>query len=603
MVVSREVIRFLRWTGGVTRKFFIAKPWDTLFVIVASVTKGILSLLVFMVPLKVIMLAASPGIPRYFPFISPADKSLWIALLAIGAVGIYVSVQVLGPIIDRWSLRAGTELLKEANDLPVHSRDTSQAQRVFSAFTGIVASMLFLLATSLILLWVNAPLLVWLIVSTGVFCFVSSVLVAGETLPRPPLKNWVIERYRSYIGIWEALTFFGSFGVILWPLLQSSASGGNVLLALVSFILVRQMISELGGSISKAVSLVQQRPMFDALLYRHHTKVRLTNESKSLLFRELFARNSRNRLFAENISHDLGEKKSITITSHWVDPTPPQVKQFLVEATSANDNESSQHLEARVHGSETSFQFDHAEFLFQHIPRRLLRAPELFGRIDHHDFKVSFQLLGTSQQLAANEWKLMFPILAQDLFGLVPPKTLVRSYRDTHPMLGDRLTDKFCRRIEVAFDSDADADLFDAWLSSLPQIRHLLERQPVALINPDLTVSNVVCNGSDDWLIMYWGRWRLEPVGAAVLLQGLANQATSIIESLRIKRSDLKKAEWANDLEIAALCLQIEQAINSDRAKQALTLIGKTLEQFQVYSSRKVNVTRNQSHKLKSITR
>ena len=601
MVVSQEVIRFLRWTGGVTRKFFIATPWDTSFVIIASVTKGILSLLAFMVPIKVIMLAASPGVPRYFPFVNPADKSLWIVLLAIGAVGIYVLIQLLSPIIDRWSLRAGKELLRGANDLPVHSRDTSQAQRVFSAFTGISASLLFLLATSLILLWVNAPMLAWLIVSTGVLYIVSSALLAGESLPRPPQKNWVIERYRSYIGTWEALTFFGSFAVILWPFLQSSGGGGNVFLALISFILVRRMISELGGIIKKAVSLVQQRPMFDALLYRHHTKVRLTDESKSLLFRELFALDSRNRLFAEMISHDLGKETSIA--SRWVDPTPPQIKHFLIEATSTDDKMVRQHLEARVHGPDTNFQFEHAEFLFLHIPRRLLRAPEFYGRIDHHEFKISLQLSGTGQQPPASQWRDVFPILAQDILSLAPPKALVRSYRDTHPMLGDRLTDKFCRRIEVALDSEADTELFAAWLSSLPQIQNFLQSQPVALINPDLTLSNVVCDGSAGWLIMYWGRWRLEPVGAAVLLQGIAGQAASITESLGLKRPDLKSAQWANDLEIAALCLQIEQAINSDRAKQALTLIGKTLEQFQVHSSRKVYVTRNQPHELESITR
>jgi hypothetical protein len=96
--------------------------------------------------------------------------------------------------------------------------------------------------------------------------------------------------------------------------------------------------------------------------------------------------------------------------------------------------------------------------------------------------------------------------------------------------------------------------------------------QPLALHNPDLNRANVVRAG-EGHLIMAWGRWVLEPLGAAMLLSGASGQGAQHLEALRPLRADLRERAWDGDLRLAALCQQLEQQINRENYKAALGMI------------------------------
>ena len=573
MTVHKQITEFLRWNAGVIRKSTSAKPWATWFVIVASATRGILSLLAFMVPLKVILLAASPTIPGYLPFIDPSYKTEWIILLATGAVLVYVLMRSLGPIINYFSLLVGTDILRLANDLPLHSADRKQAQKLFSNATAIFASLIFLIITNLTLYIINFKLAVALSGCLLILYLVSEISLRGDDVPMSKFKSWIIENIRDYISFWEGVSFFVAFGVILLPFLTKNQ--GHIFSALVSFILVRQMISETSGVIIKSIMLNRERPTLDALLYRNRTVNRLKDGSINRVFRVLFNQKSRDQMFLKAFESKISSP--LIVQSRWVDPAPPQVKRFIVSVSSRDPELLTQYFEAQIHAADTRFQAEHAEFLFRHIPPRLVNAPENVAKIDYHGYAVRLFTAGSGQHVNSVNWKSLLPILAEKTFAVIPPKRLVLSYQHTHSMLGDRLSNDFCKRIEAAIDSDADATLFNRWLSALPGIQILLKDQPIALVNPDLNASNVLQVGPDNWLIMYWGKWRFEPIGSAIVLQGLINQAPLFIESLKLERLDLVKRQWAYDLEIAGICQQIEQAIINERARQALSLIEKVL--------------------------
>lgn len=576
MLIGQEVQRFARWTLGVSRKFLRIKPGVTIAVVVTTATRGVLQLLAFMVPLKVILLAASPGVPSYFPFIDPADKALWISVLAGGAIGIYITVQLLGPAIERWSLSAGQDLLRQANDLPVALRDKERIQRVFGDFTAILAAFLFLCATTTVLLWISPALIIWLFLAILVLFFLSVFVMRGDSLPAPPLKSWVTEKYRDYLGVWEALTFFGAFGIILWPFLDGSA--GSVFLALVSFILVRRMVIELGGIIRRGVNLTQQRASIDALLYKRHVAVGSGDNAKSRLFRELFARESRNRIFTDMLA--LQVSGPILIDSVWQDPVPPQVKHFRLKNTPV-DPDAGYQFDARVYGPDTQFQVEHASFLFRFIPYSSVKALPCVAQNSENGFLISILQVECGHCVTDADWKDLKPRLAKDVMSVTPPQSLVKSYRNTHAMLDQRLSVDLFARLEAAIDTERDALLLERWRDRLPAIQQWLQQQPIALVNPDLVASNVLKVREDEWCITYWGRWRLEPLGAAVFQAGLMGGANSLVAALTGNRQDLVDRVWKGDLEIAAICQQLEGAVNGDRAKQAFNLMEKALVVFE----------------------
>lgn len=576
MLIGQEVQRFARWTLGVSRKLLRIKPWMTIAAVVATASRGVLQLLAFMVPLKVILLAASPGVPSYFPFIDPSDKALWISVLAGGAIGIYITVQLLGPAIERLLLSAGQDLLRQANDLPVASRDKEQILRVFGDFISILAALLFLGAATTVLLWISPALIIWLFIAIMVLFFLSVLVMKGDSLPAPPLKSWVTEKYRDYVGVWEALTFFGAFGIILWPFLNGSA--GSVFLALVSFILVRRMVTELGGIIRRGVNLTQQRASIDALLYKRHVAVSSGDNAKSRLFRELFARESRNRIFADMLA--LQVSGPILIDSIWQDPVPPQVKHFRLKNALAN-TDSGYQFDARVYGPDTQFQAEHASFLFRFIPYSSVKALPCVAQINENGFLISILQLEYGHCVTDADWKDLKPRLEQDVMSVIPPQSLVKSYRNTHAMLDQRLSVDLFARLEAAIDTERDALLLERWRDRLPAIQQWLQQQPIALVNPDLVASNVLKVSEDEWCITYWGRWRLEPLGAAIAQFGLVKSDNDLIAQIAQKRKDLTSRLWVNDIELAATCHTVYTAVTNGKFKKAFDFMAIALSQYE----------------------
>lgn len=573
----RRLWIFVRWTLGVTRKFVSLKPWMTVGVVMATASKGVLQLVAFMVPLKVILLAASPDVPTYFPFIDPSYKETWVGLLAIGAVCIYVTVQLLSPVIQNWSARAGSALVMKANDLPVSARDIQKVQKIFSDFTSVLASLLFLITTTLILALVDPFLLYWLVFSLVILYWVSARILRGSVVPLPPLKAKFIEKRNDFIGLWESLTFFGAFAVILWPFIHNV--DGNVFFALVSFILVRRLLSEVSKTILRSVALLEQREAIDALLYRSHVYTTSRIDPKSLLFRELFAPDSRNRIFSDALTPYL--KGRTLFTSRWQDPVPREVKHFFIKEVQKYQSDAIQYdaiqFDVRVYGSDSQFRIRHADFLFQHISKQTLMAPERVVEFACHDYTINIHATNGALLVPVKQWELLRPVLVKKILSIVVPGSLLRSYKSTHALLFQRLTEGLFARLDAAVNSDDDAALLREWRIALPTINNVLQQQPVALINPDLMISNVLQSSDGQSIVLYWGGWRVEPIGAALEQLGFGWQGEDIIDYLKLKRPDLTVHNWNGNLELASLCQQIETLIKRDHTRQAFSLMQRVL--------------------------
>ena len=576
MNLLTETYRFARWTAGVTRRFLRVRPWSTVAVTLASAVDGVLQLLAFLVPLKIILLAASPGIPRYFPFIDPAHKVPWIIGLCIGAVGAYLTSLLLNTLSDRWSRSAGRDVLRGANDLAVHAQEEAQVQKAFTDFTSVLASILFLGAAGLVLTWANLDLTIFLVVMIGLLAVVSAVILAGNEQPPSRLKAWVMEKSGQYLGFWRVITFFGALGVIIHPFL--TGQGGNIFLAIIGFIMLRQMLGNITGAISKATGLVRRRPGSDALIYRSQQVADGGREDRFHTFRALFAPGQRDPMIAEALEPVLGD--GVAVRTRYADPVPAAVKRFDVEVMDGAADLP--RFEVRVFPANCQDQVANANFLFRYVPRERLHAPPARAQFDYHGYTFVIQEAGNGERCQAGKnWPPVQEPLIGGMLSIVPPAKLVRSYRHTRRMLPDRLTQTFCERLWIGVDSEQEAQSLAAFLASREDITRMLRRQPIALCNPEITPPNVI-NAPDQPLVMAWGKWSLEPIGAAMARHGWGGaKAGEHLQSLKQYRGDLAARDWAGDLQLGAQCHTLEQAIIGERYKaglQAATEILRTLE-------------------------
>src|SRR5690606_9456503 len=96
MNLFRQTADFLSWFCRIIGRFVRVKRATTLTVVAAAVLSRVTNMLAFLLPLKIVLLAGSDGVPRYFQVIGSIDqKGPWILGLSIGAIACYAATLLL----------------------------------------------------------------------------------------------------------------------------------------------------------------------------------------------------------------------------------------------------------------------------------------------------------------------------------------------------------------------------------------------------------------------------------------------------------------------------------------------------------------------------
>ncbi len=137
MNLFHQTVSFIKWFSRVMAAFFRARPITTFFVIGAEASAAMTRILSLLLPLKVILLAGSTSVPRYFPFIDQASKNLWIMALSVLAVAFYFLTLMLDAMVSRMSGDAGREILYKANELNILTNQEQTVKGYYAAFCEI----------------------------------------------------------------------------------------------------------------------------------------------------------------------------------------------------------------------------------------------------------------------------------------------------------------------------------------------------------------------------------------------------------------------------------------------------------------------------------
>jgi hypothetical protein len=584
MNLLREHNQFWFWTARIIRQFMRVRPGATALVIASTGIASVTKLLALFMPLKVILLAGSPGVPRYFPFIAPDQKIHWIIGLTIGAFIAYGLTLALEAVAARWSRDAGREILQGANQMSLHAMQEEQVKQAFGDFSGVIAAVLFATLGALLLAWINPALLVFLVTALLALFALTTWVLRGDAVPPPAIKAWVEKHTSPYLSLLSSLTFLGGFLVILAPFVLGE--GGNTLLALLGIILTRQMLSSLKRMTKDAISLQATRNRIDAFVFRRVNLRDDEQKAAAATLHSVFAKNRRQLRSRDELNQAMPPKGELKV--YWADSSLSGAKTLhLVEHDT--HGHPTRRFQQQIFPPRQADQLDNETFLFQHVARERLKAPEVYGRFEEADFRCQICAYGDGAPVGAKEWPEIRNTLLDQVWSYVPTKNLVRSYRNSRPLLYERLTPALSKRLEIATDSPEEEELLSRWLEHLPVIQEKLKEQPLALHNPDLNRMNVVSTGNDH-LIMAWGRWSLEPLGAAMFLAGLSGEGEARLEALRPLRPDVRNRDWAGDLQLAALCQQWERQMNSEQYKAALQTMTAVLAQTQMANNREAEM-------------
>lgn len=560
MNLYRQQKEFWPWFFKALRTLIKADPARTLTVIAAMGVGRITSLVALILPLKVVLLAGSDGVPRYFRFfIDPADKGQWIIYFALAAVVLYLLTLLLDSLSERLMQSTSSKVLGDATQINVVSNQDDRAQTHFSRFCRVTAYTLFFAVGLAVIAYIQSSLFYFLCVLIFIFYLFTGWVVSGpDDLDPGPLKALVIKGYRNYISTLSSLTFLSGFFVILLPFLRGA--GGNVLFSIVALLLMRQMLSAGTSALRAGVMLSKQRVEISSLMFPEQYLVRKEPRADQA-FRDAFEHQTREAMVLGLRHHD-----DDIVGSTWVDCSLPGVSTFSIRVESGEAVRFYQH---QVFMPRRAHVLENEEFLFRHLNREALWAPRVVSRFAVGAFECQLCDAGSATPVGRDflrwERRVLFNLWSQPL-----PSGLVEAYASAHPALHVRLDEALLSRLGVAIDTEKEMAELERVLQALPAIQKKLRDLPACLHNTDINPFSVLFDEEGSGvLVMSWGRWRIEPLGALMPRSMEDEEIIKLVDELKTTRKDIDGRLSYRDVMLARSCWHLDRHIQTRRFNKA----------------------------------
>lgn len=563
MSTIRESFRLARWMSRVLRVFLKFRPLTTLSVVGMSVLSRITHLLAFFLPLKVILLAGSPGVPRYFQFfIDPENKADWVIWLSAAAVVSYLLMQLLDTLSTRLAEAGSTDIMERANEMALVGKERARAHSYYARLCQVVADSMFTAAMAVALVFINPVLLACLAGLMFVELLLTEVVLRfGDPLHPGRLQVFIRDNLREYLKFLSSINFLAGFFVILAPFLMGRPA--NILLAILAVVLLRRVFGALVSAIEESVDLYNTRIKIDPLIFRQH-KLARPEAVTTRAVREVFSREQREQLVRKHLDPLLGNDGTCRVL--WHDSPIKGAYTFQVVREAKGSPRALYQLQ--VFPPKVAHSLDSEEFLFSKVARASLYAPELITRFGVAAFEC--QVCDYARPLAPRQWKKIGPELLAHYWSFRPPRELVTAFKATRLTLASRLTDEVIERLSVAADSDEEQATFAELQRRLPEVRERLAALPLQIFNPDFSRSNVVLDGEGRVRVMTWTRWAIEPVGFEIPSGIAKKKIAGIVAKVNESRKGLKRPLTVDDIAFVRNCRKIERAIHRGQFKAAL---------------------------------
>ncbi|WP_019626599.1 hypothetical protein [Thioalkalivibrio sp. ALJT] len=562
--------RFGVWVARVLFVFVWVRPLTTLGLVLSLLTQRVTNLLAFLLPLKIILLAGSDGVPRYFPFIDPSQKMDWIIGLAVAAVVSYILSLIAAAVSEKLAAAGSVDILRDASELATAGDDREKARQRYRDFGDICAASLFVLGGGAVLALINLPLLVFLSALLAVQYLVSVLAAITVTSPVPNVWGRLLrDKLGSWLAVMAAITFLAGFFFLLYPFVWGE--GGNLLFAIISVLMLRHILAALSQIATKGVALTQQKLAINALVFRDHQLQENERKERQDL-RQLFDKPSREALVAGEFAK-LGRPGSVVV--RWQDCLARRTGDFHVIRTDPGTG-AEEPYQLQVYDRKARSQLEKEDYLFEHLPASVLPAPVTVSRLEVGEFAA--QLCTYGEPVTGKDWKRWVESeVYLQLWAVPPPPRLVEVYVRYQPLLAERLTDDLIQRLEVAVDTSDEA-------RCLAQLRMLrgtlcarLMAMPLYVHKQRLRPYDVVVNKAGGYSIMGWGDWSLEPIGAVIPGGMNDKDLAAAVVTLQEVRDDLPAGFGPEHLHLVRGCWDLEQQVKAGKYKAALETAAQLL--------------------------
>lgn len=561
-----DIVAGLRWNASLGVKFLRVVPYSTLVIVLLTLASQLAMLVASFLPLKVIIMLGSEDTPNYFPaFLAGLERDVLIGILSAGTVGFFLSHLVAERLIEYTTQRATGALLAKSQKIVLFENQEALAASSYQRYSRASAGAVFVCLALLGLGWVYPEMS---LIMVGYFLLTLFLFWQGARYSaalRQRLENGLAQ----LLNVAALTGFFAAFGYLVIDFVFFEPPG--VIVALISFLLIRQAMQRAAGAVADFTLLYRQMPRLNALFFHGQVFQPVQVDSKKSFWPWLQT-DARQAWVAEVLKVTTGKEVG-ELECRWHQLGNPSMVGLRVHTG------EEQFLLKLYEPNRSSLALHEADLMGEMLP--YLPSPSWLGTVPVGKFHCVVVALPAGRNPEPGELAASILQLRRALLTATPGSEVTQRYIRSRAMLWQRLDIEVLERLQHAVINADQQHSLDVALAQLPVLQRMLAAMPLAIFNPELSqdlIWHPDTENEAEAILLNWGVWTLEPVGAGwpeaekslhTLGEALAAGAA--------KRPELENVK-VEQAELAALFFALERECNRQRYNQALELLPRILE-------------------------
>lgn len=567
IILSNTRSASFSWLFTLGGKFFRVAPGPTLFVIPVTLVSQVSMLLASLLPLKVLILVGSDGVPHYFPpSLLQFDWNALVIALSVATPAFYF-LHLAAEKLIYWASNIGAKrLLAQSKKVVLFEDQDEIATSSYRRYAGALANTVFIACVWLVLGVVNPPLWLLVVGYTGL-CALGLWVVHGSS---QTMGERIEDNLTALVPVLTALGFMLAFLLLVLQVLSGDSQ--NFIVVIASVLLTRQAFNRNNQLVTAVAQLYRKQRNLTALFFSELTLAQTDKKQKE--FWTLFTPpQERDAWLIELLAEPLGATPK-RLQVNWRQTAANNLVALELQTYGDADRPLGRFL-VRVYGKSPSLLSSHEATLLldesnESLPALPLVTAGSLGKWHYHVF-----LLPEGCEFVKPAKHLQNYLAA--LWAFEPPEDLTARYARSHPMLWQRLDESVVERLYIVANPEQQL-LVKALEEQLPHMLKTLKNLPLALVNPDINANTLLQNASGELLVSDWARWALEPIGVNWPLskKGVANLPEAL-QGAAEQRECLQLVNTHHVI-LAALLFQFDKLNTRQAYLDALDLIPRLLE-------------------------
>ncbi len=567
----------LNWLISLGRKVRKLTPREAAGGIGVFLISQLFLVLSLFLPLKAILLLATEGVPWYLGGLVTIDtKDLMVIGIAIAAIISYGLHHLFGWLVGRMIGRGSRRILDNSKKLHLFDNQADFARDGYLRLIRAIASGLLVGLAFTLGLYLN-PLLFALLAGLLVVEFITlHYLLKSKTHLGQALDEVFSTKTNVPCNILSASNFLIGFGLLLAQFL--AVEQRNVIVAIISILLIRQIMQRINIGIQDLVFLARNRLRLNALFY---TSIQYTptTDKRQDAFLATLTIPERNRWLASALAQVL-EQPVGGVESTWIDSGMPGIVHLetvvsLADGGNPAGSKSTQRsLFIKCYNKTRARLAAHEIQLFTAMPDGLCGSPSYRGSVFIGENRILVFDSLPERQPTRRQWNPLILKAPFQLWSVPPDSELVRAYLRTHPTITSRLKPEMFAYMRLAAETETDRQQLNRFMAAWPVLSETVEGLPLVIKNPNLTFQSCRVDATGAPVFFVWHNWTIEPMGCEA---SLANKNPAELEKALSEWAETavsRPKPTVDNLVLVARLFQLEVALKQNRLRQALEISG-----------------------------